>query len=75
MLDFQSTPMNLSSEVSIGAVRCEGGPEAPPDSTPGERPEESGDGPLPLVLLLSAAGIAAIAAAVWASRRAGRQAA
>ena len=52
-----------------------GGPAAPPDSTPGERPEESGDGPLPLVLLLSVAGIAAIAGAVWASRRAGRQAA
>ena len=52
-----------------------GPPSTPPDSTPGERPEESGDGPLPLVLLLSAAGIAAIAAAVWASRRAGRQAA
>ena len=62
-----------AGETDEGGV--EGGPEAPPDSTPGERPEERGEGALGLLLLLSVAGIAAIAGAVWASRRAGRQAA
>jgi hypothetical protein len=53
----------------------EGGPAVPPDPAPGERPDDDGDGSVPLLILLAVSGIAAVGGAVWVARRAGRQAA
>lgn len=49
----------------------EPGVEPPPDSAPGERPAAEPESVLPLLVLL-AAGVAAVAGAVWIARRAGR---
>jgi hypothetical protein len=50
----------------------EPGAEPPPDSAPGERPAAEPESVLPLLVLLAAAGVAAVAGAVWIARRAGR---
>jgi hypothetical protein len=53
----------------------EPGAEPPPDSAPGERPEAEPESALPLIVLLAAAGVAAVAGAVWVARRAARRSA
>ncbi|MGI8999125.1 MAG: peptidase MA family metallohydrolase [Candidatus Limnocylindria bacterium] len=66
----------LAGEVDAGGVdpdSVDEEPPAPPDSVPGERPSAGADDiAMPLLGLLAGAGIAAIAAAIWLSRRAAR---
>ena len=63
----------VAGDVDRGGV--DDGPVVPPDSTPGERPIDGPENALPLLVLLAAAGIAAVGAAVWLARRAARRSA
>ncbi|MEO7294959.1 MAG: peptidase MA family metallohydrolase, partial [Candidatus Limnocylindria bacterium] len=63
----------VAGDVDRGGV--DDGPVVPPDSAPGERPTDRPENALPLLLLLAAAGIAAVGAAVWLTRRAARRSA
>ena len=63
----------VAGDVDRGGVGD--GAVVPPDSAPGERPTAGPENALPLLLLLAAAGIAAVGAAVWLARRAARRSA
>jgi len=63
----------VAGEVDPGGV--DGAPGVVPDSTPGERPTDDIENPLPLLLLLATVGLAAVGTAAWLSRRAARRAA
>ena len=63
----------VAGDIDRGGV--DDGPVVPPDSAPGERPTDAPENALPLLLLLAAAGIAAVGAAAWLARRAARRSA
>ncbi|MGQ0606903.1 MAG: peptidase MA family metallohydrolase [Chloroflexota bacterium] len=65
----------VAGEVDEGGVEggSEGGPGTPPDAAPGERRDEGTTAALPLLILLGVAASAAVGAAVWLARRAGRR--